>query len=121
MTERVTSGLMRPGAGDGFMAMLVRHRWAKGAETDRYHLRNTAPVLDPTSLAVDSQYLPCPPTEPSLLVNPVLWSDFYLSTFLGCNISSVYFLSERLVSAAFFFLGQPLSLTHPANYKNVFL
>jgi len=29
---------------------LVRHRQTKGAETDRLHLRDTAPVLDPTDI-----------------------------------------------------------------------
>jgi len=37
------------GAGDGFTVELVRHRQTKGAETDRLHLRDTAPVLDPTA------------------------------------------------------------------------
>ncbi|MGH7770993.1 MAG: hypothetical protein ACREQA_02005 [Candidatus Binatia bacterium] len=39
------------GAGNGFTVELVRHRQTKEAETDRSHLRNTAPVLDPTNLA----------------------------------------------------------------------
>ena len=38
MTERVTSGLRRRGAGDGFTVRLVRHRQTKGTETDRSHL-----------------------------------------------------------------------------------
>ena len=37
------------GAGDGFTVELVRHRQTKGTVTDRLHLRNTAPVLDPTA------------------------------------------------------------------------
>ena len=37
------------GAGDGFTVRLVRHRQTKETETDRLHLRDTAPVLDPTS------------------------------------------------------------------------
>ena len=40
------------GAGDGFTVRLVRHRQTKETVTDRLHLRNTAPVLDPTNLAV---------------------------------------------------------------------
>jgi len=36
------------GAGDGFTVWLVRHRQTKGAATDKLHLRDTAPVLDPT-------------------------------------------------------------------------
>ena len=36
------------GAGDGFTVRLVRHRQTKETVTDRLHLRNTAPVLDPT-------------------------------------------------------------------------
>ena len=36
------------GAGDGFTVRLVRHRQTKGAATDKLHLRDTAPVLDPT-------------------------------------------------------------------------
>jgi len=39
------------GAGDGFTVRLVRHRQTKETETDRLHLRDTAPVLDPTSPA----------------------------------------------------------------------
>jgi hypothetical protein len=36
------------GAGNGFTVTLVRHRQTKETATDRRHLRNTAPVLDPT-------------------------------------------------------------------------
>jgi len=36
------------GAGNGFTVRLVRHRRTKETVTDRLHLRNTAPVLDPT-------------------------------------------------------------------------
>ena len=36
------------GAGNGFTVRLVRHRQTKETVTDRLHLRNTAPVLDPT-------------------------------------------------------------------------
>jgi hypothetical protein len=54
MTERVTSGLRRRGAGDGFTVRLVRHRQTKETETDRHHLRDTAPVLDPTVILFDS-------------------------------------------------------------------
>ena len=36
------------GAGDGFTVRLVRHRQTKETVTDRQHLRDTAPVLDPT-------------------------------------------------------------------------
>ena len=39
------------GAGNGFMVRLVRHRQTKGTVTDRQHLRDTAPVLDPTLLS----------------------------------------------------------------------
>ena len=41
------------GAGNGFTVMLVRHRQTKETATDRRHLRNTAPVLDPTSVSVE--------------------------------------------------------------------
>jgi hypothetical protein len=37
------------GAGDGFTVRLVRHRQTKETGTDRLHLRDTAPVLDPTA------------------------------------------------------------------------
>ena len=36
------------GAGNGFTVELVRHRQTKETVTDRLHLRDTAPVLDPT-------------------------------------------------------------------------
>ena len=36
------------GAGNGFTVRLVRHRQTKETVTDRHHLRDTAPVLDPT-------------------------------------------------------------------------
>ncbi len=36
------------GAGDGFTVRLVRHRQTKETATDKLHLRDTAPVLDPT-------------------------------------------------------------------------
>jgi len=39
------------GAGDGFTVRLVRHRQTKEAATDRLHLSDTAPVLDPTDSA----------------------------------------------------------------------
>ena len=39
------------GAGDGFTVRLVRHRQTKETETDRLHLRDTAPVLDPTKFS----------------------------------------------------------------------
>ncbi len=43
------------GAGDGFMAMLVRHCQTKGAETDRHFLRiprqsSTLPILQEESV-----------------------------------------------------------------------
>ena len=38
------------GAGNGFTERLVRHRQTKETVTDRLHLRNTAPVLDPTPI-----------------------------------------------------------------------
>jgi len=38
------------GAGNGFTVELVRHRQTKETVTDRLHLRDTAPVLDPTHL-----------------------------------------------------------------------
>ena len=41
------------GAGDGFTVELVRHRQTKETVTDRLHLRNTAPVLDPTTFVAD--------------------------------------------------------------------
>ena len=37
------------GAGNGFTVKLVRHRQTKETATDRLHLRDTAPVLDPTA------------------------------------------------------------------------
>ena len=43
------------GAGDGFTVKLVRHRQTKETETDKLHLRDTAPVLDPTSLGLVRQ------------------------------------------------------------------
>ena len=42
------------GAGNGFTVRLVRHRQTKGTVTDRHHLRDTAPVLDPTDNLDDS-------------------------------------------------------------------
>ncbi len=39
------------GAGNGFTVKLVRHRQTKETVTDRRHLRDTAPVLDPTLIA----------------------------------------------------------------------
>jgi len=45
MTERVR--FEAAGAGDGFTVRLVRHRQTKETATDRLHLRDTAPVLDP--------------------------------------------------------------------------
>ena len=41
------------GAGDGFTVRLVRHRQTKETATDRLHLSDTAPVLDPTSWGVN--------------------------------------------------------------------
>ena len=41
------------GAGDGFTVELVRHRQTKETVTDRLHLRDTAPVLDPTFYLAD--------------------------------------------------------------------
>src|SRR3989304_846385 len=43
------------GAGDGFTVRLVRHRQTKGTQTDRHHLRDTAPVLDPTYFDILAQ------------------------------------------------------------------
>ena len=40
------------GAGNGFTVELVRHRQTKETVTDRLHLRNTAPVLDPTLICI---------------------------------------------------------------------
>ena len=45
------------GAGDGFTVRLVRHRHTKGTETDRHHLRDTAPVLDPTYFDILTQQI----------------------------------------------------------------
>ncbi len=42
------------GAGNGFTVRLVRHRQTKGTATDRLHLRDTAPVLDPTDFVVSA-------------------------------------------------------------------
>src|ERR1700679_999348 len=39
------------GAGNGFTVWLLRHSQRKRGETARLDLRNTAPVLDPTSFA----------------------------------------------------------------------
>jgi hypothetical protein len=35
----------------------VRHRQTKETVTDRLHLRNTAPVLDPTEARVDREVM----------------------------------------------------------------
>src|SRR5271163_3293324 len=40
------------GAGNGFTVWLLRHSQRKRGATARLNLRNTAPVLDPTSLCV---------------------------------------------------------------------
>jgi hypothetical protein len=48
MTERVKSGLTWRGLETDFTVRLVRHRQTKETVTDRLHLRDTAPVLDPT-------------------------------------------------------------------------
>ena len=50
MTERVKSGLTWRGLETDFTVRLVRHRQTKETVTDRLHLRDTAPVLDPTPL-----------------------------------------------------------------------
>jgi len=50
------------GAGDGFTVRLVRHRQTKETATDRLHLRDTAPVLDPTSLAHKFDFIFLVPT-----------------------------------------------------------
>jgi hypothetical protein len=50
------------GAGDGFTVRLVRHRQTKETVTDRHHLRNTAPVLDPTHNVVMQD--PTPDIDP---------------------------------------------------------
>ena len=42
------------GAGNGFTVKLVRHRLTKETVTDRLHLRDTAPVLDPTFSQLDN-------------------------------------------------------------------
>ena len=44
------------GAGDGFTVWLVRHSQRKRGETARLDLRNTAPVLDPTSVTGGYRY-----------------------------------------------------------------
>ena len=44
------------GAGNGFTVELVRHRQTKETEQIGLHLRNTAPVLDPT---IDSAIKDC--------------------------------------------------------------
>lgn len=56
MTERVTSGLTWRGLETDFTVRLVRHRQTKETVTDRRHLRNTAPVLDPTILVSDNHH-----------------------------------------------------------------
>ena len=48
MTERGHVRFEVAGAGNGFTVRLVRHRQTKETVTDRHHLRDTAPVLDPT-------------------------------------------------------------------------
>src|ERR1035441_8455035 len=48
------------GAGNGFTVWLLRHSHRKRGETDRPDLRNTAPVLDPTGLRLESRELPVP-------------------------------------------------------------
>jgi hypothetical protein len=52
------------GAGNGFTVRLVRHRQTKETVTDRHHLRDTAPVLDPTfnltPVSVIDSHLPIP-------------------------------------------------------------
>ena len=45
------------GAGNGFTVELVRHRQTKETETDRLHLRDTAPVLDPTIFLLSGKNL----------------------------------------------------------------
>ena len=46
------------GAGDGFTVRLVRHRQTKETVTDRLHLRDTAPVLDPTDYEFIERQIP---------------------------------------------------------------
>ncbi len=45
------------GAGNGFTVWLLRHSQRKRGATARLHLRNTAPVLDPTGISSGNQAL----------------------------------------------------------------
>ena len=54
------------GARNGFTVRLVRRRQTKETVTDRLYLRNTAPVLDPTLIAIS--------VSPSALVHFEIYS-----------------------------------------------